>query len=1537
MRQKLLLMMVGVLACTVLCAQKVTEQEALTKAQQFMQGKQLVTKSSPRRIKSVAQAPQNRSYYVFNVEQNEGFVIVSGDERTPDILGYSERGNLDPATAPCNVRWLLSYYEAAIGSLTEYNTTAINRASDHTAISPMLATTWGQGNPYYNQCPTIDGQPCATGCVATAMAQVMNFHQWPKGETSEIPAYTTTTNSIYLPKLDATTFPWDNMTEDDIARLMSYCGQAVGMDYDPTESGAYDVRIPGALVAKFGYDNGTRIVYRNGYNSERWNQLMYDELAAGRPVIYGGQSNSGGHSFILHGYEDGRFYINWGWDGMYDGYFELTDLNPDYDANRAFNRNQTAVIGIQPSTGGSAKETPKVTVTNLSLTSETSLNRNSSAEDFPAVSVSSELQHAFAEATAIQVGFALYQGSTFVKTLVSKQASLMPGSPITYESSFSFGSGLDDGTYRIVPAYREDDTKDWVADEGIDFRYIEATITGSNLTLKEFPDATHDERLKFEIIDDNHVSVLPANLSIDGDIVIPPAVLIENKEYIVSEFAFRGFEGCKFITSISLPSTMNMNQYGVFDGCESLNSIYVEPGNSMLYSEEGVLFFKHPNYESGVILYCYPAGKKGETYNVSSDVVDIGDWAFSGNNSLKSVSLPPTVTLIGQYSFANCSLLESINFPEGLSRISYNAFMGTSLNEIVLPQSLSTLSGWAFDNCIALTAVTSKHATPLNISEDTFSPSTYENATLYVPKGRLSYYQAAIGWGKFSTIIEKEFEDVAISDDPFDNLSDNQMILGFYAKDSSAGTRFGGVNPGLYKAGLKFTKSRISPFAGNKITHVRFSIADANISDVKLWFSSSLNDEYLYSQVVENVKTGWNVIKLDKPFEITADSICIGYEFVLSGAGYPIHVTWGIDVENNAEGSGYIYGPYNADGSSSWDYMYFMNDSKAAVCLQAIVEGELLPAYDMRPVELNGLRQCYGENRAEGWCWSIVKNCGKKAINDAVIGFQIDEETPSFIHYTKGLSSQACDEGGTIQFTFGDGLKVGRHQAKVYISEINGLEPMYTKDDTLSLSFVVVGDTLPKQKYLYEHFTATWCSYSANNLYENLDAATVKRDDISLVRIHVNDELSCDAGTELSVLQSFLPAYCVDRGAYVGDTYINGAQGLFYDFPESEYIKGIPAVADISIEANYSPNDFVTITISGRKTSDYSLLGEKACLNVMLTEDGLLSTQASDNGYIEGFTNNKVLRACLSDVWGDAIDWNGDKFTKTYTINIKNTWKRENMHVVAFIANPFTGHNYDDLHVINCNDFDLKDAELIESPVIPGDVTGTGEVDVQDATIVVNYILGESSDGYDYSAADVNGDGEVDVFDVTKMIDIILNDSPAATSRRNMNYDGTKESITLTSTGGDIVVGLEQASRYTSFQFDVEVPDGADLQSIQWAGNNGSHNLQFEKTGQNRYRVLALSMESQPLSAIGTNLLQLRFSDGISGHLGFENMLFVTPQGEAVHFRDNWANISTGISGVTVDEREQIYDMQGRRLRSVNREQLGKGVYLINNKKVVIK
>ena len=285
------------------------------------------------------------AYYVFNMVSQGGYVIVSADDRMPTVLGYSETGHYDKDNMPDNMKkWMngyveqYSYLQANSNKVTGANTTSVIGAK----IIPMLTCQWGQETPYNNMCPTIDGQKSATGCVATAMAQIMDYYQWPNQTSKTIPSYTSRSHGIYMPEIGVTSINWDNMNQDEIAKLMKLCGCAVQMNYGLGASGATSIKAKEAFIEFFDYKEiSIKYIDRSDFSDEIWNQMMYDELSEGRPVLYSGTSNSGGHAFVVDGYDgNDYFHINWGWEGYQDSYFLLSSLN-------GYNEDQDAIIGIE--------------------------------------------------------------------------------------------------------------------------------------------------------------------------------------------------------------------------------------------------------------------------------------------------------------------------------------------------------------------------------------------------------------------------------------------------------------------------------------------------------------------------------------------------------------------------------------------------------------------------------------------------------------------------------------------------------------------------------------------------------------------------------------------------------------------------------------------------------------------------------------------------------------------------------------------------------------------------------------------------------------------------------------------------------------------------------------------------------------------------------------------------------------------------------------------------------------------------------------
>lgn len=321
-------------------------------------------------------------YYVFPFGENKGFAIVSGDDDMPEIVGYADHGTYDANNMPAAMAAFLNNYRATIEAVKQGNASAIkniaeakalraNNTRATTAVSPLLGNIkWNQSTPYNNMCPKYDDTNLsATGCVATAMAQVMMYWKYPNELKADIQGYKTSTHELTVAgELKGQKYDWDNMLPsysnvnynqtqaDAVAKLMLHCGKAVEMDYG-MESGA--IVTPGHLAKYFGYDSDLMLdLSRTCFTLAEWTAIIDKELQAKRPILYSGRTTEGGHQFVCDGSDgNGLYHINWGWGGYQDGYFDITILNPGQggigagNVTDGYNRYCDMIIGIQPDNG----------------------------------------------------------------------------------------------------------------------------------------------------------------------------------------------------------------------------------------------------------------------------------------------------------------------------------------------------------------------------------------------------------------------------------------------------------------------------------------------------------------------------------------------------------------------------------------------------------------------------------------------------------------------------------------------------------------------------------------------------------------------------------------------------------------------------------------------------------------------------------------------------------------------------------------------------------------------------------------------------------------------------------------------------------------------------------------------------------------------------------------------------------------------------------------------------------------------------------
>ena len=516
-------------------AAPVDEQSARRIASDFLRSKMPhVTRAASgeltRAVTGVADG-DSAGIYVFNCDG--GFVVISADDELPSVLAYGLKNSYDAQTAPPAMQAMLEAYNHAVNSSVK------TRAAvpTHADISPLIKTQWNQNTPYNNNCPVESGVNCPTGCVATATAQIMYYHKWP--ETFNWDAMKTTYSS-------------DDTGEavDAVAKLMADVGEKVYMQYGAESSSALDMDACEALRIRYGYSENTNYIERSCYTAKGWDEVIYNELAANRPVFYGGLSASSGqgivgHAFILDGYQAkdgvGYFHVNWGWGGSSDDYFLISVLNPEqqYTGGNAgssgYSFNQSALVGVEKGELSDAKSMRLCLYSCTIKSDKGTYTRNSASENFPAIQLMLGVYNSTQpqEARHYDLAYALYKDNKLVeiidsisldKLTESKALNYLYGG--TFDTgSFAFGKDLADGTYQLRTLSRETGKSLWQQALNATCRYIELTINGNQMTTKAYGKFDEESVSKFII---NSVTV-SENCEVGKPITITVNVTDKNK------------------------------------------------------------------------------------------------------------------------------------------------------------------------------------------------------------------------------------------------------------------------------------------------------------------------------------------------------------------------------------------------------------------------------------------------------------------------------------------------------------------------------------------------------------------------------------------------------------------------------------------------------------------------------------------------------------------------------------------------------------------------------------------------------------------------------------------------------------------------------------------------------------------------------------------------------------------------------------------------------------------------------------------------
>ena len=705
MKKTITILSLQLLCCIFVYAQPRTQSEALEIAKQFFiddartrgmsANNSKLTLVSPEAIaKAIGRDKRTNTrsmsgsigFFVFNDEVNNKYIIVSGDERQYEILGYSEDSFFDSNYIPCGLRILLAQYGDEYDyvqehevSLTESNTT---RAT--TAISPLIKTTWSQGEPYNNSCPMdpVTKKRCVTGCVATAMAQIMNYYRQPaKGKGSNY--YTSSKRKISQSmNFSSVAFDWSNMKNSysgsytskeatAVATLMHACGVAVNMNYSSDGSGSSNITAGGALIDYFGYNSQMNKVMKGAISDSQYKDIIQTELKAKHPILYQGQG-SGGHSFILDGCDNsGHYHFNWGWGGIADGYFALSSLTPkNSSGTHNYSELQLMVFNIDP-------KAEEIDVKSISVASSGSNSKK--------VTIS-------------------YTPSDAVVYYRISQSGLTPSKTDTkYTEPFE----IEENAIITAIAYKGNEKSEVFKKEVSSFKVSRPLIRTNGNKIEMSCNTplstiyyTLDGRTPTKTNGKRYTSTIEGTAS-----ATVKAVAVRNN-WSDSEIATSKFT----LVPVKLNITnVNAGQLSTKVGDSKLiaTSLIVSGklnGTDIKYiremCEKGELEIL--NLKSATII----GGGNAYYGDVKTQDNIVGDYMFRDMTNLKSLELPSNTKQIGKSVFTNCTALNELTIPENCKEIGWHAFESSGLISLNIPKNVEDIGTGITTSCHSLRTIT---------------------------------------------------------------------------------------------------------------------------------------------------------------------------------------------------------------------------------------------------------------------------------------------------------------------------------------------------------------------------------------------------------------------------------------------------------------------------------------------------------------------------------------------------------------------------------------------------------------------------------------------------------------------------------------------------------------------------------------------------------------------------------------------------------------------------------------------------------------
>ena len=781
-----LLVLLLALGYSSLQAKRITQWQAQQQAYSFW-GKQMPQKAKAKSRTATTASPSD-AYYVFNNDAG-GFVIIAGDDAVTPVLGYTSTGSFDAENLPDGLKDLLKSYErqiAALGDSYQANQTATRAA--FTGEKLLNTAKWNQDNPFNMHTPNN----YVTGCVATAGAIVMKHHGYPAKGTG---SHSYTWNGQTLTANFGHTYDWASMPAkydgtndadfDGVARLMADLGVAVEMQYNKDGSGAYIGNLVTALQKYYGYSKLSHLMAIEDVGAEAWNGRLRAEIDANRPVLYAASDTNtgGGHAFVIDGYKDESFSVNWGWGGYCDGFYKIGALNPQSPGqinNSQYNAGQSAVFGMEPSGGtekvsaiGFVKDKDRMQVQNMNIT-DVKKGQKGTLFSMP---IGNTGDRVFTGECVV----ALMNAKGERREIVSSQPMKLDKLAVNryYISptfSLQFTLDAEPGDYLAILAKEEGSSE-----------YIE--LYDRNFERKRLP-ATGYEPLTFEL---NTKMGKGATFKQASGGYNLPSNFYKNKPVLGSCYYYyltvdEGISKFFAIMNGKLVDNVSTERINYFVGVKPVYDLEVRTYSD--YQEQelvvnqpgaGQLKEKLANEDPDYVVY--------RNIKVNGEI-DKRDFDELASHYFKSIDLSGAkvvayedsrADMVPKYAFEGNAFLEHFKMPAGVKELGSNAFSATKLKEIDLPETIEEFGLNTFNYCLNLTDVYMRHkAAPGWISWCVFaskSSDLYRTLHLYEGcKARYNAYPYTKNWIKYFDNVVEDLEPTGIHSVTLDKETGNKAI-----------------------------------------------------------------------------------------------------------------------------------------------------------------------------------------------------------------------------------------------------------------------------------------------------------------------------------------------------------------------------------------------------------------------------------------------------------------------------------------------------------------------------------------------------------------------------------------------------------------------------------------------------------------------------------------------------------------------------------------------------------------------------------------